>query len=76
MSYAALAVLSLFAGVFGLSQVMLEKPAPILWALPIMAAVALGLYLIAQGGQKVGAEQMFRIHHFYEQVIKHRVALK
>lgn len=76
MSYAALGVLSLFAGVFGLSQIMLEKPAPILWAIPIMGTVALALYLIAQGGQKVGAEQMFRIHHFYEQVIKHRVALK
>jgi len=75
MSYAALAVLSLFAGVFGLSQIMLEKPAPILWALPIMGAIALGLYLIGQAGQKVGAEQMFRIHHFYEEVIKHRVAL-
>ncbi|MBO3699782.1 hypothetical protein [Roseivirga sp. E12] len=76
MSYAALGVLSLFAGVFGLSQLMLDKPAPILWAIPVMGAIALGLYLIAQAGQKVGAEQMFRIHHFYEQVIKHRVALK
>lgn len=76
MAYAALGVLSLFAGVFGLSQTMLDKPAPILWAIPIMGAIALGLYLIAQAGQKVGAEQMFRIHHFYEQVIKHRVALK
>ncbi len=76
MSYAALGVLALFAGVFGLSQVMLEKPAPILWAIPVMAVIALVLYLSAQAGQKVGAEQMFRIHHFYEQVIKHRVALK
>jgi len=76
MSYAALGVLSLFAGVFGLSQLMLEKAAPILWAIPIMAAIAIGLYLVAQAGQKVGAEQMFRIHHFYEQVIKHRVSLE
>ena len=76
MSYAALGVLSLFAGVYGLSQVMLEKPAPILWAIPIMGIIALVLYLIAQAGQKVGAEQMFRIHHFYESLIRHRVALK
>lgn len=76
MSYAALGVLSLFAGVFGLSQIMLNKTAPILWAIPIMAAVAIGLYLVAQAGQKVGAEQMFRIHHFYEQAIKHRVPLE
>lgn len=76
MSYAALALLSLFAGVFGLSQVMLDKSAPILWAVPAMGLVALILYLVAQAGQKVGAEQMFRIHHFYETVIKHRVHLK
>ncbi len=76
MSYAALGVLSLFAGVYGLSQVMLEKEAPILWGIPILAAIAIGLYLVAQAGQKVGAEQMFRIHHFYEQAIKHRVTLE
>lgn len=76
MSYAALGLLSLFAGVYGLSQIMLHKSAPILWAIPAMGLIALILYLIAQAGQKVGAEQMFRIHHFYETVIKHRVALK
>lgn len=75
MCYAALAVLSLFAGVFGASQLMLNNSAPILWAIPIMGAVAAGLYLAAQGGQKIGAEQMFRIHHFYEEIIKHRVTL-
>lgn len=76
MSYAALGLLSLFAGVYGLSQIMLDKAAPILWAIPAMGLIALILYLVAQAGQKVGAEQMFRIHHFYETVIKHRVALK
>lgn len=76
MSYAALGVLALFAGVYGLSQLILEKPAPVLWAIPIMGIIALILYLIAQAGQKVGAEQMFRIHHFYESLIRHRVALK
>lgn len=73
MDYAALGVLALFAGVFGLSQMMLEKPAPILWTIPVKAIVALVLYLIAQGGQKVGAEQMFRIHHFYEELMKHKI---
>jgi len=75
MSYAALGVLALFAGVYGLSQIMLEKPAPILWALPAFAIIALVLYLVAQGGQKIGAEQMFRIHHFYEAAIKHHVKI-
>lgn len=76
MSYAALGILSLFVAVFGLSQLMLDKSAPILWAIPAMALVALVLYLSAQAGQKVGAEQMFRIHHFYEEALKHRISLK
>ena len=76
MSYAALAVLALFVGVIGLSRMMLDQSASILWALPVMGAVALVLYLVAQAGQKVGAEQMFRIHHFYEALVKHRIGLK
>lgn len=75
MSYAALGVLALFAGVYGLSQLMLEKPAPILWLIPAFGLVALVLYLIAQGGQKIGAEQMFRLHHFYEDTMKHHVKI-
>lgn len=76
MSYAALAVLALFAGVYGLSQYLLDNPAPILWLIPVFAGMALALYLIAQTGQKVGAEQMFRLHHFYEETIKHTTHLK
>lgn len=76
MSYAAIGILILFIGVIGMSQALLDKPAPILWAVPVLALVALVLYLVAQSGQKVGAEQMFRIHHFYETLVKHRVAIK
>lgn len=75
MGYAALGVLALFAGVYGLSQYMLEKPAPILWLIPIFGAIALVLYIVAQGGQKIGAEQMYRIHHFYEAAMKHHVKI-
>lgn len=75
MSYAALCVISLFVGVYGLSQIMLEKPAPILWVIPALGGVALILYLIAQAGQKVGAEQMFRIHHFYEELFDDKIKI-
>lgn len=75
MAYAAIGVLALFVGVYGLSQIMLEKPAPILWAIPGFGAVALILYLVAQAGQKVGAEQMFRIHHFYEGLFQDKVKI-
>ncbi|RKQ50816.1 hypothetical protein BXY85_1835 [Roseivirga pacifica] len=75
MGYAAIGVLILFVGVYGLSQILLDKTAPILWAIPVLAGLALVLYLVAQAGQKIGAEQMFRIHHFYEGIFKDKVAI-
>lgn len=76
MSYAALGVLALFAGVYGLSQWLLDNPSPILWLIPVFAGIAIALYVVAQTGQKVGAEQMFRLHHFYEATIQHTTSLK
>ncbi len=75
MAYAAIGTLCLFMGVYGLSQVMLSKPAPILWGIPAMGTIAIILYLVAQAGQKVGAEQMFRIHHFYENLFDDKVKI-
>ncbi len=76
MGYAALGVVGMFIAVFGLSQLMLDKPAPILWALPVLLIIALILYLVAQAGQKVGAEQMYRIHHFYEGLFRDKVSIE
>lgn len=75
MAYAAIGVIALFIGVYGLSQIMLEKPAPILWAIPVLGVMALVIYLVAQAGQKIGAEQMFRIHHFYENLYQDKVRI-
>jgi hypothetical protein len=71
--YAALGILGLFTAMVGTSQWMLKKPAPILWALPVFAGLALILYVIAQTGQKLGAEQTFTLHHFYEDTVGKRV---
>ena len=71
--YAALAILGFFAAMMGLSQLSLDMEPYMLWALPIMGLLAGLLYIIAQMGQKFGAEQMFTIHHFFEEVIKEKV---
>lgn len=73
--YLALGMAFFFTGIWGLSKWSLGQPAGILWALPILAAAALGLYLIAQMGQKVGAEQMYRLHHFYEEIFEDKVKI-
>lgn len=71
--YGALAILSLFIGMWGLSLWSLEKDASILWFIPLFAVIALVLYLLSQTGQKLSAQQMFDIHHFYEKITKDHV---
>ena len=73
--YIGLAVFSFFAGIFGLAQLGLNQEAPILWTIPIFATIAISIYLIAQFGQKVGVEQTFQLHHFFEETLELKVRL-
>lgn len=71
--YAALGIIATFIGMYGFSQYSLDQDAKILWVLPFLVLLALILYLIAQFGQKIGAEQMFTLHHFFEDSVGHRI---
>lgn len=71
--YIGLAVFSFFAAIFGSAQLGLDQEAPILWSLPVFVGIALSIYLIAQFGQKVGVEQTFWLHHFFEETIGEKV---
>ncbi len=73
--YVSLGILFFFAGFWGLTKWNLGQPAGVLWTLPILAGAALLLYIIAQMGQKIGAEQMYRLHHFYEAIFKDKVKI-
>ena len=73
--YITLGMAFFFSSFWGLTKWSLGQPATVLWALPFIALAALILYLIAQMGQKVGAEQMFRLHHFYEEIFKEKVSI-
>jgi hypothetical protein len=64
--YVALGLIFFFAGMWGLSRLSLGMSYDVLWVLPITAVLAIMLYIIAQTGQKIGAEQMYRLHLFYE----------
>ncbi|RLD69046.1 MAG: hypothetical protein DRI95_01265 [Bacteroidetes bacterium] len=72
-SYIGLAVFTFFAFIFGSVQLSLDQEAPIFWSLSIFVSIALGIYLIAQFGQKVGVEQTFRLHHFFEETVGKKV---
>lgn len=73
--YTGIGVCILFAGLYGLSRVSLNLEAPILWSVPALILLALFLYIIAQIGQKLGAQQMFDLHHFIEDAIDEKVKI-
>ncbi|OEK07016.1 hypothetical protein [Roseivirga misakiensis] len=75
MSYAALGLLTLFVGIYGMSLTMLGKPSQILWAIPIMIGIAVLLYFVSRAGRKMGNEQILEIHDFYQGITQHKVAL-
>jgi hypothetical protein len=74
--YSALGLIALFISIAGFSKMNLGIDAPILWALPVLAGLAIILYFIAQTGQKIGVEQTFIIHHFYEGAIGEKVHIE
>ena len=76
MGYTALAVSSLFVTIIGMSRLSLGLSAHILWLLIVFAAVTLLMYLASQTGQKLGAEQTFRLHHCFEEMIGEQVHIE
>lgn len=71
--YGAIAILATFAAIVGITLYSLDMPAWILWSLPAIAALALGMYIASQLGQKLGAAQTFELHHFLEGALGERV---
>ena len=56
----------LFSGVFGFAQCLIGQRPWALWIFGAMLAIGIGLYVVAQFGQKLGALQTFRLHQIYE----------
>jgi hypothetical protein len=67
------AITAFFALIIGGSKYMLDESSYVLWLFPIALATHVLLYVMAQTGQKLGAEQLFTIHHFYEKTMKTKV---
>lgn len=76
VSYLAISVLVIFISIVGFSQMSLGMESNILWFLPFLGGLAVFLYLLSQFGQKLGAEQMFTLHHFFEEVIGQRIHIE
>lgn len=66
MTYFALGVIACFASVWGASQWVLEASPTALWALPIVAVLALALWLATRTGQGLAAEEMGELRRVVE----------
>lgn len=56
----------LFIGFYGLTLLSLDKPAGILWLVPVLVLVFLSLYLVAYSGQKASREQMHKLYSYFK----------
>ena len=67
--YSILGVICLFVSITGFSQLSLGIAAPILWVLPAAAGLALFLYFSAKTGERLGQDEMHRLHNFLDQAL-------
>jgi len=74
--YAILGIMFSFVGVLVMSKMTLGKPYGEIWYLALIAGLGLALYFGAQLGQKLGAEHMFRLHFFFQEVMGERVNIQ
>lgn len=71
--YGLLSFLLMVLAIIGFSRMSLGLEAPILWTLPFLGGGMVALYIIAQVGQKIGVEQTFTLHHFFEEAINEKI---
>jgi hypothetical protein len=73
--YLALSTLTIFISIIGLSQRSLGLESSVLWLVPLLLGGILFLYLLSQMGQKLGAAQMFTLHHEMENILGQKIPI-
>ncbi len=73
--YALLSTVLLFVSIFAFSKISLGQKTPIVWAIPIICLLIFATYIASQIGQKIGAEQTYTLHHFFEACIENKVSI-
>lgn len=73
--YVTIGVAIFFLAMLGFTRMSLGLSYGALWIIPGLLALGVILYFSAQMGQKLGAEQMFSLHHFYEELIHDKISI-
>lgn len=71
--YALLGLAFFFISIVGMVKKTLSLESNILWFLPFILGGIVILWFVAQTGQKVGVEQTFQLHHFFEDSLDEQV---
>lgn len=64
--YAAVIFTSIFASMYGISQLMIGEPPWAFWSIPIAAVMVGIIYSIALMGQGLAQEQMYQLREFFD----------
>lgn len=73
--YMLVGSVGLFSGILGACQFWLGMQAWGLWIATLMLLIAVVMYLTAQFGQKIGAQQTFLLHQIYESAVGQSVEI-
>lgn len=73
--YLLVGSVGLFSGILGACQSCLGMNPWGLWIFGAMLAIAIGMYLTAQFGQKLAAQQTFLLHQIYESAVGQHVEI-
>ena len=73
--YMLVGLMGLFSGLLGACQLSLGMQTWGLWIAGVMLLIAVGMYLSAQFGQKIGAQQTFLLHQIYEEAVGRSVEI-
>jgi hypothetical protein len=75
-AYGTLAMLFSIVFLWASIDWQLNDDISLYYYLPVILVLAIITYFIAQFGQKLGAEQMFTLHHFFQDTIKENVKVE
>lgn len=73
--YMLVGSIGVFSGLLGACQFWLDMQAWGLWIATAMLLIAVGMYISAQLGQKIGAQQTFLLHQIYEGAVGQSVEI-
>lgn len=67
-TYGVLGMLITAFAIWGAVEVQLYDDPTMFYFIPIIIILGIVAYIIAQLGQKIGAEQMYDLHHFFQEI--------